>query len=483
MKGRCLLVFLIFLSLMQPFCAGGDVILEWNNLLLEAIRNESTSPPLAARNLAIVHAAIYEAVNAIEGMCEPYLISLTAPSGASAEAAAVGAAYECLAHLYPSQIASFDAAYNRFLASTSPTMSREDGLMLGQIAGLIILSWRNGDGSSTTYAYIPGAEPGDWRRTSPFFRPPELPQWPYVHPFAMTNGAQFRPIGPPSLTSTQYARDFNQVKELGARDSNNRTPEQTLIARFWSDFSYTVTPPGHWNQIAQNVATNRGNTLIQNARLLALLNIAMADAAIIAWDAKYVFNFWRPITAIQEADNDGNPDTKAEPNWTPLLNTPPFPEYTSGHSTFSSAAATVLAEFYGTDQISFTVGSDTLPGVFRSYESFEAAAEEIGLSRVYGGIHFLSADLDGLQSGHELGEYVFLNFLRQIPERAVVGIPQRLPDGRIQLSVAGTFDAAYVLEASSDLLQWIPVFTNNVPFVFEDTADSGARFFRAIAIY
>src|SRR6185503_21247286 len=162
--------------------------------------------------------------------------------------------------------------------------------------------------------------PGAWRRTPPFFRPPELPQWSYVAPFALTNGAQFRPPGPPPLNSSRYAADVNQVRELGGLNSTNRTAEQTFIARFWSDFSYTVTPPGHWNQIAQNVATNRPGTLAENARLFALLNLAMADAGIAVWDAKYIYNFWRPVTAIQQADTDGNPETEADPNWTPLLN-------------------------------------------------------------------------------------------------------------------------------------------------------------------
>src|SRR3989442_15015252 len=159
----------------------------------------------------------------------------------------------------------------------------------------------------------------------------------------MTHGAQFRPLGPPALNSAQYAADVNQVRALGSLNSTNRSPEQSLIARFWSDFSFTVTPPGHWNQIAQNVVTNRPTTLIESARLFALLNIAMADAGICVWDAKYVYNFWRPVTAIQQADTDGNPDTEGDPDWLPLLNTPAFPEYVSGHSAFSAAAAAVLA--------------------------------------------------------------------------------------------------------------------------------------------
>ena len=434
MKHVCLLAGVCAAFALHPLSGAADVITEWNALMLGANKNESTSPAIVARNLAILHVSIYDAVNAIERSHEFYFASLATPPGASMEAAAVGAAHECLTALYPSQSASFAAARDHYLAHTPATSNRADGLLFGRATALQILNWRSADGASTTVPYIPKAELGDWRRTPPFFRPPELPQWPYVNPFAMTNRAQFRPPGPLSLNSTQYARELNQVKQLGGLNSTNRTPEQTLIARFWSDFSYTVTPPGHWNQIAQNVATNRTNTLAQNARLFALLNVALADAGIIAWDAKYLYNFWRPVTAIQEADSDGNPDTASESGWTPLLNTPAFPEYISGHSIFSSAAATILAEFFGTDHISFTVSSDTLPGECRTYGSFEAAAEEIGLSRIYGGIHFLSADLDGLEAGRRLGHHVVQKYLRQLPARAVA---QNSAHGRLRFSVTG----------------------------------------------
>lgn len=464
--------------------AHADIIAEWNSAHLGAIRNESTSPPLAARNLAIVHAAIFDAVNSIGRAYDPYLFSPNPPPGASPEAAAIGAAHESLVRLYPSQTALFEATLTRTLTSVTPGQSRDDGFMLGQLVAFLTLAWRSSDGSSTTVPYIPGTAPGDWRRTPALFRPPELPHWPYVVPFAMTNGAQFRPSRPPPLTSTQYTRDFNLVKELGAINSTSRTEEQTTIARFWSDFSFTVTPPGHWNQIAQNVATNSANTLIEKARLFALLNLAMADAGIACWDAKYIHNFWRPITAIHEADTDGNPDTEADSNWTPLLNTPPFPEYVSGHSTFSSAAAVVLSAFFGTDQISFTIGSDTLPGVFRTYDSFEAAAEEIGLSRIYGGIHFLSADLYGLALGHSVGRYVVHNWLGPIAKPAAVAIESRPTYNGLMIQVRGTEGCAYVVESSTNLLSWTPLHTNVSPFTVHESEIVGHpnRFFRATRI-
>jgi membrane-associated phospholipid phosphatase len=406
-----------------------------------------------------------------------------APLGASSEAAAVSAGYWTLVFLYPSQDALFDAAFDRYLADTPATTNRSDGLVVGADTAFMMLGWRDSDGSGTTVPYIPLFEPGEWQRTPPAFRPPELPQWPYVTPFAMTNGSQLRPPGPPLLTSAEYTRDFNLVKTLGGINSATRTAEQTLIARFWSDFSFTVTPPGHWNQIAQNVATNRGNTLTQNARLFALLNIAMADAGIAAWDAKYAFNFWRPVTAIREASSDGNPDTEEDTTWTPLLNTPPFPEYTSGHSAFSAASATVLAGFYGTDALPFSIGSDTLPGVYRSFDSVSACADEVGMSRIYGGIHFMSANRDGKEAGGRIGAYVFNNFLLPIAALPFVQIESVEPNG-CRLRVHGHIGAQCVVEASADLVHWQAVSTNRATVGGFTQVDSSfathpIRFYRA----
>ncbi len=457
-------------------CLLAEPVTEWNTLMLNAIRNENTAPPLGSRNLAILHAAIHDAVNAIAPAYKPYLVRVSAPSGASPEAAVVGAAYKCLTDLYPSQTAAFDDALERFIANTPPSTSRDDGLMVGEMTAVLILGSRSNDGASTSVPYIPSSVPGAWRRTPPFFRPPELPQWPYVAPFAMTNGAQFRPAGPPALHSERYASDVNQVKQLGAANSTNRTPEQTLIARFWSDFSNTVTPPGHWNQIAQNIVTNRSSSLLDTARLFAVLNIAMADAGICVWDAKYVYNLWRPVTAIQQADTDNNPDTEADPDWLPLLNTPAFPEYVSGHSAFSAAAAAVMTSVYGTDNVPFTVGSDSVPGVTRTYASLAYCAEEIAMSRIYGGIHFYSADVDGLTAGQQIGDYVVNGFLRPISKPAQL----RIANTR-EVSVTGTIGNNYVVEVSTNLLHWAPWLTNAVPFTFELPAGMPSASCRAVA--
>ncbi|MCI0540733.1 MAG: phosphatase PAP2 family protein [Verrucomicrobiales bacterium] len=405
-------------ALASAACVDADVVIDWNNALLEAIRAESTAPPLAARNLAMVHAAMYDAVNSIARTHQAYRFDLPAPSGALVEAAALGAAHEVAVNVCPGQRGRFDQLLETWFDKIPPGTNRESSLAFGRTIGQRMLDWRTADGASTTVPYIPRTEPGQWLRTAPYFRPPDLPHWADLAPFAMTNRAQFRPPGPPALNSAGYAADFNQVKSLGAANSSTRTTEQTEIARFWSDFSYTVTPPGHWNQIAQDVAKRRKQTLAENARLFALLNVGLADAAIIAWDAKFHFNLWRPITAIQEAGHDDNPETAADANWEPLLATPAFPEYVSGHSTFSGVAAELLAQFTGSERMAFSVGSDSLPGMKRSFVSFSECAEEIGMSRIYGGIHFLSADLDGLAAGKELGRYLVSHFFTASPYRS-----------------------------------------------------------------
>jgi len=406
---------LVSLCAASDFLPPSDAVTQWNSAMLDAIRAQTTPPCLAARNLAVMHVAIYDAVNAIDRTHEPYRFRCDAQKEASVEAAAISAAHRVATTLFPSHTSRFDSLRTNLLASLPEGSPKENGLILGRQAADAILTWRRADGSSTLETYIPRDGPGEWRRTPPFFRPPELTHWGKVTPFAMTNASQFRPPAPPALCSRAYEEDVNEVKRLGGANSTERTAAQTRIAQFWSDFSYTMTPPGHWNVIAQDVAKQKKLSLAENARLFALLNIALADAAIVAWDAKYSYNRWRPFTAIRQADLDGNSDTEKDPEWKSLLITPAFPEYISGHSTFSGAAAAVLTEFFGTDAVHFEVTSDSMPGVVRSYDSFAEAAAEIGRSRIYGGIHFRSADVEGRKAGTALGRYVVERFLQSVP--------------------------------------------------------------------
>jgi PAP2 superfamily len=384
--------------------ANADVVTDWNNAALDAIRAGSTAPPIASRSLAILHVSIYDAVNGIARTHEPYLVQSAASGSASRQAAASAAAHEALVNLFAANASSFDALHATILAGIPNGPQKTAGIVWGESVANQILAARANDGWNASVPPPGGSGPGVWVPTPPLFLPYALPQWGFVRPFGMSSSSQFRPPGPPSLDSQQYADDYDEVKELGAAVGSTRTEEQTEIALFWADGAGTETPPGHWNSIAQIIADERGNTLEQNARLFALLNIAMADAAICAWDAKYEFHFWRPVTAIAFAE--------PELNWMSFIVTPPFPDYVSGHSTFSAAAATVLPLFYGTEDLPFTIGSDFLPGVYRSFPTPIAAANEAGDSRVYGGIHFRTASEDGLQAGISIGEWTYAHYLQ-----------------------------------------------------------------------
>ena len=392
--------------------ARGDVVTDWNETALLAIKSDRTAPPKAAHALAIMHAAIYDAVNGITQTHEPYFVRNKAADQASPEAAASVAARLVLLRTFPAQQAAFDATYNKVMRAIPQGEGKRASIDWGEHVAQTLLADRAKDGSQATVIYASRNTIGVWRPTEPAFAKPALPHWPGVKPFAMISAAQFRPAMPPALTSAAYADDFNKTKELGAKNSTTRNAEQTTIAQFWADGPGTVTPPGHWNVIARELAVQRGNTMEENARLFALLNIAEADAGILCWDCKYACNFWRPISAIQNADLDENPATEKDADWEPLLPTPPFPEYTSGHSTFSGAAAIALAAFFGSDDIQFTTVSEDLPGVWRNYSSFSEAAAEAGMSRIYGGIHFMSANTQGLASGAKLGRHVMENLLK-----------------------------------------------------------------------
>lgn len=382
----------------------GGLVEDWNAEAVAAIRAESQPPGLAARNLAILHLAIFHAVGG-------------AADGASREAAALAAAHEVCARQFPARKADFDRRFAKSREAIGEGESRRTGFRIGRGVAQGVLEARAGDGSTTSVHYVPSDAPGQWRRVTAN-RPPELPQWPKVLPFTLEKGDQFRPPAPPSLGSPEYAASVNEVRRLGAKDSADRTREQQQIAVFWSDFNYTSTPPGHWNEIARTVSVSQGLELQDSARLFALLNVALADAAIAAFDCKYHYNLWRPVSAIRRAGEDHNDGTAADPAWESLLQNPPHPEYVSAHSTFSGAAAEVLRSFFARDDIAFEVGSDALPGVTRRYGSFTECADEIGRSRVFGGIHFPFSNARGLALGREVARHVVKSVSNRQHERA-----------------------------------------------------------------
>jgi hypothetical protein len=420
-----------------PTVRWGDVVLDWNASLLNVIRDWTTlsddpyanrvvtaAPPLAARNLAMVHGAMYDALNAFDRAFEAFLVDVEAPHEASPIAAAAAAAHRVASNLYvdADELAVWDAALAEALTVVPDGPAESLGIAFGRQVGDAVLAARADDGADAPEDWsVPGSGPGEWNRTFPDYLPPLLTQWPGVRPFAMTSGDQFRPPVPPALDSAEYAADVAEVQRIGGFESVERTAEQTEIALFWADGGGTFTPPGHWNQIAADVSLARGAGLADNARLFALLNIALADAGIAAWDAKYAYNLWRPIDAIRRADTDSNLATAPDANWIPLLRTPPFPTYTSGHSTFGGAADAVLTVWFG-EHVAFSTTLDGHEGftqrpladtqiVTRHFASFAQAADEAGRSRIYGGIHFEFDNAAGLAAGRALGAYVAANVL------------------------------------------------------------------------
>jgi hypothetical protein len=301
-----------------------------------------------------------------------------------------------------------------------------DGIALGQNVAASTMIWHANDGSSANVPYTATAGPGVWQPTAPDFTPAWGPGWGAVTPMVMPIGSMFRPPPPPALTSQAYINAVNEVKALGAVNSATRTQEQTNIAYFWAnDRNGSEKPPGQLNAITQTIAASKGNTLEQNARLFALVNVAMMEASVVAWDEKFTTNLWRPIDAIRNAGLVNN-GIVADPTWTPLsdqLNgwTPPFPAYISGHATFAGAWAQVLKDYYGTDAISFDATSDDLAGT-RHFDSLSAAAIEDGRSRIYLGVHYqFDADY-GISTGQSVGDYVFANAFAAVPEPASVGL-------------------------------------------------------------
>ena len=385
-----------------------DVVLEWNQIALAATVTAGQGPVPQIRTMAIVHVSVHDAVSSITCDYRTYLSIRCGPWGAP-EAAAIGAAYRALVGLLPLQAAAFDAARAASLAAHGLTDSNP-GLAFGEAVAEVILAWRAVDGSAQAqFPYTaPGAgNPGVW--VSVGDAPPVLPGWRHVTPWVLESLSPFLPDGPPLLHGRRYARDYNEVKELGSLTSLTRTDEQTDIARFW-----LAPPTVIWNGVARHLIRTRGLGLSAAARAFALMYLASADASIVCWDAKYTFNFWRPITAIQNGDADDNVRTEADPAWTPLFPTPQHPDYLSGHATNSSAMATVLKRLFG-DGIDapIVVISPTNPGFERHWVRLSEGVDEVIDARIYSGIHYRSADEDGAAVGRRVARFVMDQTLRR----------------------------------------------------------------------
>jgi hypothetical protein len=389
-------------------------VVQWNKTLLTIVRTPGAQPATIhpTRSFAIMHAAIYDAVNAIEGSHTPYLIQPTGVSPtASQDAAASAAAHEVLVTLYPSFQLTLDMQFMQSLAQIS-TGDKAAGVIIGQAVADSILALRSNDGSNAQpLLFVFGNAPGDYQSTPPNFPPqPQFTHWSRVTPFALQQANQFRPGPPPALTSDTYTDVFNEVKAFGIVNSNSASADQALTGRFWNG-----AIQNYWNEITQTAVENRNLSTAQSARLFAVLNLALADSVIAFYDAKYTYNFWRPVTAIRAADTDNNPATLADPNWLPQVGkTTPDPAYPGAHAVISAAAATVLNSFFRSHHFDFSVTSEVLPGVERSFKSYSAAAEEATLSRIFAGVHFRSDLTSGQQLGREVAHFVIDNFLTRL---------------------------------------------------------------------
>ena len=392
-------------------------VLKWNEQVINATRLSRNPPPIAALHMATFHAAIYDTVNSVAKTHKSWLNQEAAPAHIDLDAAVASAAFTVLHQLWgqATNPRNFQVAYDQALAPIPDGAPKTDGIAWGKKIAELILADRAKSGYDKP---IPGVyssnDMGLWRETPSGFRPAVMPHIAKCTPFVMTSCDQFRAPPPPSIDSKQFADELAYVAKVGARDGAERTEYQTLSTPFWADDLGSATPPGHWNVIAQDLVRRKKLSVPETARLFALLNFANADAGISCWDSKFFYRTWRPETGIRELDTKTNSHMVAVPDFIPNMASPAFPSYTSGHSTFSSAASRILERFFGTDDLEFTTTSDGLPGAVRSFKKLSDAREEIGMSRVWGGIHTMSDNLAGQEAGLKLADFVFETALQPV---------------------------------------------------------------------
>ncbi len=392
-------VFITTLVLSWTAATHADVVSDWNETAESII---ATKPGAPGTYYALVHLAIYDAVNAIDGKHAVYAIHPTSPTtNASKAAAAVSAAYTMLSQLFPDKATLLDQAYVNSLATIPDGTSKKRGVAVGKEVAMGLFKLRKNDGRNVFGSYTYKYGPADYMSTPPAFSNPVLPTLGSVQPFAIQRGMQFRAEGPPDVTSSKYRDEFREVKQWGSAASTVRTPEQTAIALF-----YFESPATFWTRNYRTFIKGRSLSTSNAARLYAMLSTAFADASIACWDSKYYFNAWRPVSAIQNADSDGNPYTSGDPNWVPLAGTPPHPEYPSGHACNTSAMNEVLRAFYGTGDLPMTLTS-LIPGSRpRHFTNLSQQTAEVIEARIWAGFHFRSANVAGADLGRKVGRYV-----------------------------------------------------------------------------
>ena len=393
----------IFAGTVSSSFAASDAVTFWNETAITSSAvHLGRAPAISPVDLAYVHAAIYDAVVALRGGYRPFIVAVAdAPANASLDAAIAAAARHVLITLFPGDQVYIDGRYQSAIAGIPDGQAKDDGLALGELVALSVLTARAGDGRNAVVPYVPSSGPGVWQPTSPAFATPVAPWMAVMRPFTFDNASQFRVGPPPALDSAQWAEDYNEVRTLGSLTSINRTQTQTEIARFYGEHAGI-----QYARIFRDLAAAKGLPVEENARLFAMLYVTSADALIGCWDSKYHYSFWRPITAIRAGDTDDNPLTSPEPDWTPLLITPGHPEYPSAHGCFTASVAETLAEFFGTKKVGITLTS-TFPGtVAHTFESTDDMIREIIDARVFAGIHYRTSVVHGTVLGRRVARWV-----------------------------------------------------------------------------
>jgi hypothetical protein len=411
-----LLWVLIVCVSFESAAARADVVLDWNEIALNTAVANKQSPYAQARSAAIVQLAVFEAVNAITGEYKPYSGTITAPPSASAEAAAIEAAYQVLRAYFPNSATALLTAYTNSLAQIPNDQAKLDGIAAGDAAAQAMIALRASDGSVPPLFKVPGpAVPGDWQATISCPIVNGIAQgtgfhWQNVTPFGIPSASAFLLGPPPALTSNEYAKAYNEVTTVGAVNSTERPQDRANVAFFYAASSPTQV----FNQAAEQVALEQGGSRSQNARALALINMAMSDSLVASFRNKYYYNFWRPETAIHAGATDGNPKTEPDPSYAPLITTPCFPSYPSNHGSAGNAAAEVLRRIYGEAGHLITLTNPAVPSIVLQYTSFKQITDDISDARVYGGIHFRTDQEAGADLGRAVGTGVYKNNLRPL---------------------------------------------------------------------
>ena len=393
---------LVFAAVIQVASARADVITDWNEIGNTAAVINSGKPAAASViDLTYMHAAMYDAVNAVDGRYTPYAVRVkNVPAGASKEAAAVAAAYTVLRAVLPAQQSFLDAKYAQSIATIGGGQGKIDGIALGEIVANRLLELRDGDGRNAAVTYTPSPGPGVWQPTPPAFAAAQTPWVAQMKPFALMTPSQFRAPLPPALSGEAWAADFDETRRLGAVNSTERTPEQTEMARFYAEHTGT-----QYARAFRDFAQAQSLSLDDDARLFAVIYVTLSDALIATWDSKYHYGFWRPVTAVRAADTDGNPATEADAGWTPLLTTPNHPEYPAAHGVFTAAYAEALRRFFGTKRVPLRLTS-AVTGTARPFDNTDDVIKEIIEARIYGGLHYRTSCHEGVEIGKKVAKWV-----------------------------------------------------------------------------